>query len=310
MALENHKALLSANAIVAQLHETQLNINQLIERLNSLEIEVDLPGIDANNLELSFADGVLTLRKRHNATQAAVLVHIVAENIKTQIALALAERMAQTDNPVVLYGPVGTGKHLFARRIHLQSARSKQPFVWFSCGTLASDEQLYSAMKEAGAGTLYFDDLDEFSQQSQQLFHQMMVKPVQERPFRIVVATSLSPEELRKKKPSAADFLETLQGCYIELPALLERPEDVEPLAVYHLEKLCHEKGIAGKIISPEFLQMLRLYPWPGNVRELVNTLEQVLMTAHDKKTLFAKDLPNHIRIQTLKKSAGQKKGL
>jgi two-component system NtrC family response regulator len=55
---------------------------------------------------------------------------------------------------------------------------------------------------------------------------------------------------------------------------------------------------------------MLRLYPWPGNVRESVNTLEQVLMTAHDKKTLFAKDLPNHIRIQTLKKSAGQKKGL
>jgi len=62
--------------------------------------------------------------------------------------------------------------------------------------------------------------------------------------------------------------------------------------------------------MSPEFLQMLEIYRWPGNVRELINTLDQALITAQEKKSLFGKDLPTHIRIQALRGSAARKKGL
>jgi two-component system NtrC family response regulator len=64
------------------------------------------------------------------------------------------------------------------------------------------------------------------------------------------------------------------------------------------------------KQLSPEFIQALQAYSWPGNIRELVNTLEQVVIISADKRTLFARDLPNHIRIQAQRRTAQDKKGL
>lgn len=301
------------NSIVNQFNESKYGLEQLIRWFSELQIKVDLPGIDEQKLEFSFIDGILKISQKDQSTQmpqCSLKNHIIAQSPKTQMALALAEKLSRTDDPVILYGAVGTGKHLFARRIHQDSSRHQKPFVWLSCGTISEEKVLLNAFREAESGTLYLDDLEEVGSQHQKILQQVISQPSQERGFRIIAATSLKAEELNKKNPCVCEQLEQLQGCYIELFPLAERPEDIAPLANYHLERLCLEKGATAKSMSPEFVQMLEIYSWPGNVRELVNTLDQVLITAFAKKTLFAKDLPNHIRIQTLQKSAGQKKGL
>lgn len=300
-------------SIIDQIKESKHGLEQLIQWFSALQIKVDLPGIDEHKLEFNFADGVLTISQKDQSIPSphgSIQNHIVAQNSKTQMALALAAKLSKTDDPVVLHGAVGTGKHLFARRIHQDSLRHLKPFVWLSCGTVSNEATILNAFEEAKSGTLYLDDLEEISSQHEKLVHQLISQPLQERDFRIIAATSMKPEELRKRNSYVIELLDLLHGCFIELLPLAERPEDIAMLANYHLERLCLEKGATIKVMSPEFIQMLEIYLWPGNVRELVNTLEQVLITAFEKKTLFAKDLPNHIRIQTLQKSAGQKKGL
>jgi two-component system NtrC family response regulator len=62
--------------------------------------------------------------------------------------------------------------------------------------------------------------------------------------------------------------------------------------------------------MSPEYLAALTLYDWPGNIRELINTLEQSIYVAGDKPTLFSKDLPVKIRVETSLKAAKNKRGI
>lgn len=44
-------------------------------------------------------------------------------------AKALAQKMAQTNLPILITGESGTGKELFAQAIHNSSPRREEPFI-------------------------------------------------------------------------------------------------------------------------------------------------------------------------------------
>ena len=64
----------------------------------------------------------------------------------------------------------------------------------------------------------------------------------------------------------------------IDLPALRERLEDIEPLALFFLSRFAGELGRSVRAITPEGLARLRAHRWPGNVRELENLVERLLV--------------------------------
>jgi DNA-binding NtrC family response regulator len=68
----------------------------------------------------------------------------------------------------------------------------------------------------------------------------------------------------------------------IRVPALRERPEDVEPLIDWYLEHLAPELGKRSARLSPAARERLRSYAWPGNVRELRNCLERAIILSDD----------------------------
>lgn len=90
-----------------------------------------------------------------------------------------AAHMAPRDIPVLIDGPSGTGKEVFARAIHNASQRAKKPFVAVNCGALPSElveSQLFGHVKgafsgadrrfggyfvEANGGTLFLDEIGE-----------------------------------------------------------------------------------------------------------------------------------------------------
>jgi len=288
----------------------------LINLFQDLKIEVDFPGIDATELNLSFSDNTLKISKKVSAvgeTSQSGLGGIVAESAKTKVALGIVARMAKTDDTVTIFGEHGTGKGLFARTIHQQSSRRGQPFVCLSCGSIGENgakEQIIDSLVDVSTGTLFLDDIQDLDIDTQRMLQKLIHNPVEQKYFRLITGTSADLDELVRKGAFSIELLALLRGCYLELLPLQERKEDIGPLVTYYIEQLCQSKGMEPKVLSPELLRILETYHWPGNVRELVNTVEQLLMTVQEKKTLFAKDLPAHIRIQTLKSSAAQKKGL
>ncbi len=234
---------------------------------------------------------------------------IIAVNQLTRIASALAEQMAGTDQPVVIYGTIGTGKHLFARKIHDLGPRQGEPFVWLSCVAGQGPDYMKTALDEAGAGTVYLDCMNELAPECLNVIRLISGDDYKKR-FRLVAGIGKTQDELYQEPNEITDLLDQMRCCVIELPKLSARQDEIEALATYHLARLCCEQGEPMKQLSPEFIKILRVYPWPGNVRELVNTLEQVIITAGDKKTLFARDLPHHIRIKSLPETSRDKIGL
>src|SRR6185436_3219741 len=55
------------------------------------------------------------------------LYDIVGESAALKLALARLSQVAQTNSSVLLLGPTGTGKELFARALHERSRRHARP---------------------------------------------------------------------------------------------------------------------------------------------------------------------------------------
>lgn len=290
--------------------------DQLLNLFKEITIEVDLPEVDERELNIDFSDNTLRISSKgliKEAPPSTVPGSIIAKNAKTKVALGIVGRMVKTDDPVIIFGENGTGKDLFARTIHLQSSRSTQPFVCLSCGTVSkkdAKQQMIDSLVEVGTGTLFLDDIQDLDIDTQRILQKLIRNPLEQNYFRLITSTNVDLDEQVRKGEFSAELLAIIQGCYIELLPLAERKEDISALLTYYIEKSCQDNGLETKQLSPELLRILEAYRWPGNVRELVNTVEQLLITAKDKKTLFAKDLPAHIRIQSIESAAVRKKGL
>jgi DNA-binding NtrC family response regulator len=70
----------------------------------------------------------------------------------------------------------------------------------------------------------------------------------------------------------------------LKLPALRERPADIDALADHFVEKYAHANGLPPRRLTPEARAVLRAAPWPGNVRELENTLHRATLLATDEQ--------------------------
>jgi two-component system NtrC family response regulator len=264
-------------------------------------------------------------KKDRKPAKVLKLEGIVGQSQQMRHCYDLLAQAADSDAGVLIIGETGTGKELFARAIHANSARANRPFVVVDCASLTeslvesalfgyekgaftgADRQQVGLIKQADGGTLFLDEVGELPLTMQKAFLRVLqerrFRPLGgrhevESNFRLVAATNRDLDQAVEKGLFRNDLLFRLRSITINLPSLRSRPEDIKDLVLYHTGRLCESYGMPAKGFSPEFFDSLLAYDWPGNVRELINTLDRALAAARHEPTLYPTHLPSNIRIK------------
>jgi Nif-specific regulatory protein len=271
-------------------------IGQII-RLNQLVQERTLR-LETENRELKYA------LERKGANYGAY--GIVGESLLLRQALRQIEQVSSTDATVLLLGESGTGKELFARALHLASARRDQPFIKVNCGAIPEnlfESELFGHEKgaftgatagrpgyfeQANNGTLFLDEIGDMPLPMQvKLLRVLQENTIQrvgsrkETPVnvRIVAATNQDLQNLVSMGKFRLDLFYRLNVIPVKLPALRERHDDIRMLVRYHLTQInqAYQRNVS---LTAEAQELLVRYDWPGNVRQLRNVLERIVLLA------------------------------
>lgn len=227
---------------------------------------------------------------------------MVGHDVGLAPCIAVGRKAARTQAPVMITGETGTGKELFARAIHGESARAGKPFVAINCGAIpeklvesilfghekgaftGATERTLGKFREADGGTVFLDELGELPLDAQvkllRVLQEQEIEPVgASKPVkvdvRIISATNRHLEEQIEQKTFREDLFFRLNVLPIKMPALRERATDVVLLAEYFLLQAATDDGSTLKRLSGDARAYLQQCHWSGNIRELANLMRR-----------------------------------
>lgn len=222
--------------------------------------------------------------------------------MRTQIALA--QRIAVHEVPVLILGETGTGKELFAEAIHATSSRAGKPFLAVNCGAISpelANSELFGHRRgaftgatasrkghfqEADGGTLFLDEVGDLPLETQvRLLRALQageITPVGDSApvkvnARVIAATHRDLLADVASGKFREDLFHRLAVGILRLPPLRERGQDVELLLDSFLQQINSDaRGrpeAQEKTLTSDARSLLLAHSWPGNVRELYHTL-------------------------------------
>ena len=248
--------------------------------------------------------------------------HIIGKSKALMDVLATIKRIARTNASVLITGESGTGKELIAEAVHLNSPRSKKPFVKVNLGgishTLFESEMFghkagsfTGALKdkkglfeEANNGTIFLDEIGEMAFELQAKLLRILetgeyikigdTKPTRVN-VRIIAATNRNLSQEIVAGRFREDLFYRLSVFQIHLPPLRERAGDIRLLAKAFIKSFAEQLACPVVEIAPAFLEALDSQPWKGNIRELRNVIERSMIVC-ESGYLDIADLPFDIQ--------------
>lgn len=220
-------------------------------------------------------------------------------------------RIALRGSPanVLIRGESGTGKDVIARAIHARGPRRDRAFINVNCTALPEhlvESELFGhqagaftdARKEkrglfelADGGTLFLDEVGDMPRPAQAKLLQVLeshslrrVGGIKDIPVdvHVVAATNRDMEAAVEGGDFREDLFYRLNVVPIHVPPLRERREDIAPLTLHFLDKLCAELRLPARHLDADALVALEAHDWPGNTRQLRNVLERVLLLSDE----------------------------
>src|SRR5450755_3176707 len=230
---------------------------------------------------------------------------LTSEALAMQKTLEMAFKAAESEATILLLGESGTGKSVLARAMHQRSPRRGGAFVTVSCPSLSREllqSDLFGHAKgaftgahadtvgkvaAADGGTLFLDEIGELPVEIQA----KLLRLLQEREYerlgetkprranvRVISATNRDLAEAVATKKFREDLYYRLNVISLRLPPLRDRVNDLEKIALSHLNFFASHAGKNVRGFSSDALNALRQYNWPGNLRELRNVIERAVI--------------------------------
>ena len=262
---------------------------------------------------------------RNKLAERQALSEIVSVSSSMQGLISMLPDIAESECNVLILGPSGSGKELFAQVIHGLSPRRYGPHIKLNCAALPEtllESELFGYTKGAFTdakrdkpgqfslaydGTLLLDEIGEMAV-SLQVKLLRVLNNGEYRPLgssktlhtnaRIIAATNANPEELIAEGRFREDLYYRLNVVEIRIPPLKDRPEDIPVLVNHYLKRFQKKSRKKIKRVSPDAIAVLRKCPFHGNVRELENAIEHAFVMCHGDEIL-AEHLPHHVVTQS-----------
>jgi two-component system response regulator AtoC len=271
------------------------------------------------------------LKEKHLEKRVADLENEIQKQSATQKIIGnspqikrlkqIIERIAPTNDTVLITGETGTGKELVARALHDASGRHGKNFVALDCSSIPEtlieaelfghEKGTFTGASESRAGlfetvadgTLFLDEVETLSLNVQA----KLLRVLQEKTFRrvggrgdiefkarVIAATNQNLPQMIEEEKFRQDLFYRLNVLPVDVPPLRERREDVPELVAFLLAKRARELKTEKFKITPEALKLLENHDWRGNVRELENVVSYI--TALGGNTIDVSDLPSGIQ--------------
>ena len=290
-----------------------LHINVLNQKGEQIPVSIstailtDRNGVRIGGVE-TFRDLSVIDELRKQLSAQYSFQDIISKNHAMQETFSILPDIADSDAPVLVEGPSGSGKELLTRAIHNLSPRSEKPFVAVNCGALPDsllESELFGYVRGAftdakkdkpgrfamaETGTIFLDEIGELSP----AFQVKLLRVLQEKEYiplggttpvrtdvRVIAATNRNLLDLVRKNLFRQDLYYRLNIIKLKLPALSERREDIPLLIEHFLRKLNLKKDKKIIQVSDEAMQFLLDYSFPGNIRELENIFEHRVHLCH-----------------------------
>jgi len=272
---------------------------------------------------VEFFQDISTLEQlRDHLQRERTLENIITMNRAMQEMIHLLPDIAEAECNVLIEGPSGSGKELFAQAIHSLSPRKYGPYIRINCGALPAtllESELFGYEKGAftdakrnkpgtfclaNGGTLLLDEIGEMDIPLQvkllRVLNNGEYQPLgsthtQHTDARIIAATNTHLQEAIAENRFREDLYYRLNVVNIRIPPLCDRPEDIPLLVEHFIRKIRKKIRKPIQSTSPEVIALLRRYSFPGNVRELENAIEHAFVMCHTNQIL-PEHLPEWIR--------------
>jgi two-component system, NtrC family, response regulator GlrR len=210
-------------------------------------------------------------------------------------------KFACSDAEILITGPTGVGKELYARYVHRQSPRAQAAFVPVNCGAIPDsllENELFGHVggaftgalpkseglaTSAEGGTLFLDEIDSLTLPGQVKF----LRFIQEKEYRrlgesrtrkanvrFIAATNVDLVSAVHAGRFREDLFFRLRVIPIEVPALWKRPEDIRPIFEEYTQHYAELYSLPLVALNDAAWERVQSYSWPGNVRELENCVQ------------------------------------
>ncbi|MCG7530059.1 transcriptional regulator TyrR [Psychrobium sp. MM17-31] len=269
-------------------------------------IPVYLPDVDDKKI---VTGAVILLKssqridKQYNALKSAPensFANVLAFSPAMKEVVATAKQHAVLDAPLLISGDTGTGKEVLARACHEHSDRRDKPFIAINCAAIpdeVAESELFGyapnsvskrlegkqgLIEKAQGGTLFFDEIAEMTP----LMQVKLVRLIESNKFRrvggdeevtvdirIICASQQDLSQLIQTGKFREDLYYRINVLQINLLPLLQRKQDIIPLAETFLAYYALKLNSSAQRLSIDAKRHIQDYSWPGNIRQLKNAI-------------------------------------
>ncbi|MGJ8680796.1 sigma-54-dependent transcriptional regulator [Paraglaciecola sp.] len=257
-------------------------------------LPVKVPNADGTDV---FAGAVFILKSEFRLGQQLSVFHqsnsdsfssIQAMSKPMKLVVKEAKRMAELDNPMLIFGETGTGKKALANACQKASRRNEKGYAKLNCLGLTDEEvedklfgsilklDLASDKSCANGGTLLIEEVGELSLMMQAKLLGF-IKNNDNVNVRLIATSQKDLGAMMEQGTFRNDLYVYLSDLSLVIPPLRERKADIPVLIERFIQQYSVQLGRRTPKVADSCYDFLQSYPWPGNVKQCKNAIHKAL---------------------------------